>query len=74
MNEKAHTPAEEYKAAMVLKEKLQELAIPFDKQAAIAMVAAVLLVGETPGIQAKRGKVINVMTAEFRRMLQSYLP
>jgi hypothetical protein len=69
------TPSLEYEAAAAVKSLLDEMpGVPFDKKAAIAMVAAVLIVGEEPSIKANRGKVINVMTAEFRAMLQRYLP
>lgn len=69
------SPTFEYEAAQAVKAMLDGLdGLTPDKKAAVAMVAAVLLVGDMPGITAKRGKVVNVMTAEFRRMLQSYLP
>lgn len=67
-------PAVEYRAALAVKVILDKLpGLPFDKRAAIAMVAAVLILNDEPSVKARRGKVINVMTDTFRAMLQAYL-
>ena len=46
------SPTFEYEAAQAVKALLDGLDLPSDKKAAVAMVAAVLLVGEMPGIVA----------------------
>jgi hypothetical protein len=45
-----------------------------EERAAVALNAAVMLVGDMPGISAARGKVINAMCDEFRKRLQGMLP
>lgn len=68
-------PVLEYEAATAVKNLLDTLpGMAWDKKAAVAMVAAILIIGEEPSLKGRRGSVINAMTAEFRRRCQAYLP
>lgn len=64
----------EYIAAMGIKRALDASGLSWEHKAGVAMMVAVLIVGEAPNIKARRGKVINAVSEEMRQKLRAYLP
>lgn len=60
--------------AMEMKRALDTLPLTWEQKAGVAMIVAVMVVGEAPNLKARRGKVINHMTEEMRAKLQAFLP
>lgn len=64
----------EYVAALGIKRALDATGFTWEHKAGIAMMVAVLIVGEAPNLKARRGKVINAVSDEMRQKLRAYLP
>lgn len=64
----------EMQALEEVRASLQRSTLTPEQQAAVALNAATSIVRDMPGVRENRGRVINAMTAEFRKRLQMYLP